>query len=172
MEEIVTDFASLPGIAKVKRQENEAFRNFLKPYPADVVEAELQPIVQEVTARVDCTKCGNCCRNLEPGISVEEAGLLAKSKGISKEIFLRDFTSIEPETGVLFMNHQPCIFFDGSLCTIYENRPASCADFPHLVKGNFKFRFHSIMANYAICPIVFNSVEGLKHEMGFSMATK
>ncbi|MFI5135394.1 MAG: YkgJ family cysteine cluster protein [Chitinophagales bacterium] len=167
-DELLTDYSVLPQLAAEKKEENDFFKNFLKKFPSAALDRIFQPIANSVTEKIDCTQCGNCCRYLEPGITEEEAGTLASLKSMSREIFIRDFTQREVGTETLFMNHQPCIFFDGKLCMIYDQRPASCQDFPHLAKENFKFRFTSIMANYAICPIVFNSVEKLKEQLKFS----
>ena len=169
-EKIETDYSKLPSLQKEKSEENAAFKFFLKRIPSKQIDELLIPISEEITKQIDCTQCGNCCRHLEPGITDEEAGKLASLKGMSKEIFIRDFTGRESGSETLFMNHLPCVFFDGKLCTIYDQRPASCIDFPHLSKGNFKFRFDSIMANYAICPIVYNIVEKLKEQVQFPHA--
>lgn len=168
-QELIRDYHLLPALAEEKKAENELFRQFLKSIPSHRTDEVFLPLAEHITARIYCTNCGNCCRHLEPCISEEEAGKLASLKSLSKEIFIRDFTGREPETGVLFLNHQPCIFFDGTLCTIYENRPASCADFPHLTTGNFKFRYRRIVHLYSICPIVFNTVEQLKVALGFTI---
>jgi len=168
--ELMTDYSLLPQLAEARREENDLFKSFLKKFPSSHLDKILQPIANSVTERIDCTQCGNCCRHLEPGITEEEAGILASLKSMPKQVFIRNFTQREAGTETLFMNHQPCIFFDGKLCNIYHQRPASCKDFPHLAKENFKFRYHSIMANYAICPIVFNSIEELKRVLNFHSA--
>lgn len=161
------DYRKLPVLSGEKKAENNLFHEFLKPLSGAQIDQIFLPIAEEVTKRTDCTQCGNCCRALEPGISADEAGKLASLRQMSTEAFTHEFTKKEPGTGLQFMSHLPCIFFDGRLCTIYEDRPASCHDFPHLARGNFKFRFRSIMANYSICPIVFNSVELLKQALKF-----
>ena len=164
---LITDYSLLPGMAEERKEENESFRVFLRQIPSSALDETLQSIANHVTGSIDCTKCGNCCRTLEPGITEEEAGILAELKGMKTEIFLGEFTGKEAGTGTLFLKHQPCTFFDGKLCTIYDHRPASCKDFPHLTKPAFKFRLKSIMANYSICPIVFNTIEILKKELNF-----
>lgn len=161
------DYRKLNMISGEKKSENNLFHEFLKQFSGAQIDQVFLPIAGEVTRQTDCTQCGNCCRELEPGISAEEAGRMATLKRMATEAFTREFTRQEPGTGLLFMSHLPCIFFDGHLCTIYEDRPLSCRDFPHLERGNFKFRFRSILANYSICPIVFNSVELLKRALKF-----
>ncbi|MDW8465193.1 MAG: hypothetical protein RML35_03100 [Chloroherpetonaceae bacterium] len=48
--------------------------------------------------------------------------------------------------------------------------PKSCQTFPNLVGPHFKYRFHSVMEKYPICPIVFNVVEKLKRALHFESA--
>src|SRR5689334_15686132 len=105
-EDFITDYSALPSLTEKKKNENAAFKLFLKEIPSKKIDDVILPLVEGVTARIDCTKCGNCCRLLEPGISDEEAGTLASLKGMSKEIFIRDFTGREEETEMLFLNHQ------------------------------------------------------------------
>lgn len=137
----------------------------LKAFSSKEVDEIFLPLAAAVTSQVDCTQCGNCCRHLEPGISEEEAGRLALQKGMPESAFRREFTCREPGSDTLYLNTLPCTFFDGRLCTIYENRPHSCRDFPHLSRGNIKFRIRSILHNYSLCPIVYNAVEALKQEL-------
>lgn len=153
--------------AKSKKQENEAFRNFIKSIPTNRLDEKVFQLNESVSAKIDCTKCANCCKTVEPGVTQEEIGRLAQLNRQSTEEFIKSFISSEPGTGIQYLNHQPCIFLKENKCSIYEARPSSCADYPHLGHQHFKFRFKSIMNQYSVCPIVFNVVEELKKISGF-----
>jgi hypothetical protein len=51
-------------------------------------------------------------------------------------------------------------------CSIYEVRPAVCADYPHLYR-NFRSRLWQVIDNAETCPIVYNVVERLKKTLDF-----
>src|SRR4249920_2947877 len=97
-DDLELNYSKLPAIAIKKKSENEEFKLHLKKFSAQEIDEIFLPIAEEIAAIVDCTQCGNCCRHLEPGITDEEAGRLALLKGMSKEIFIHDFTGKETST--------------------------------------------------------------------------
>ena len=82
-----------------------------------------------------------------------------------RELRARYLTS-DAETGKYITQSLPCPFLDGNLCSIYEVRPAVCADYPHLHR-NFRSRLWQVIDNAETCPIVYNVVERLKKTLGF-----
>lgn len=167
--DIIDNPEEVMRLSRQKQGENILFTQFIREIPSAVLDETVHSISTHITSKIDCTKCANCCKTVEPGITEEEIERLANFKNLSKEIFEREFTKKEAKTGISFLHHQPCTFLKDHLCTIYENRPASCSDYPHLQQPRFKFRIKAVMENYKICPIVFNTVEKLKEELGFGV---
>lgn len=137
------------------------FRDRVKKISVSEFDKIAQPVVTQFTQSIDCTQCGNCCKIQEPGISDEELHVLAAQRGITSGEFSMQFVATDRE-GVKFLCVQPCIFLKNTTCSIYANRPASCADFPGLLRPGLKWRMNQVEFNYRICPIVFNVVEQLK----------
>ncbi len=158
--------------AAERREGNKHFKEFLKAIPTKKVDALVQELNKEVASRIDCTTCANCCKILEPPVEQEEIDRLAISKKLKSKIFISNYIGKEPGTDIQFLKCQPCIFLHEKRCGIYEVRPASCADYPHLAQPNFKYRWKSVMANYGICPIVFNVVELLKSKLNYMSASE
>lgn len=145
------------------RHQND-FRNFraqVKKIPVTDFDQLALPIIQKITDAIDCTQCGNCCRIQEPGISQDELTVLAQQKGITPKEFSSQFVATDKD-GIQFLCKQPCIFLQNTTCSIYNHRPASCADYPGLTRPGLKWRMNQLEFNYGICPIVFNVVETLK----------
>ncbi len=149
------------------REENKRFKVFLKPIPTRMVDTYVQELEKKIAASIDCTACGNCCKVLEPPVDDDEVQRLAKLKNINADEFEKEYVGKEANTAIHFLKCQPCIFLQNNSCTIYQDRPASCADYPHLHQPNIKYRWKSLMDNYAMCPIVYNVVEALKEKMDF-----
>jgi uncharacterized protein len=149
------------------REENKRFKAFLKPIPTRMVDTYVQELEKEITASIDCTTCGNCCKVLEPPVDNEEVQRLAKLKNIHPDEFEKEYVGKEASTAIHFLKCQPCIFLQSNSCSIYQDRPASCADYPHLHQPNIKYRWKTLMYNYAMCPIVYNVVEALKGKTDF-----
>lgn len=158
---------TIKAVAQKRKEENANFKIKLKGIPTKKVDELVRQLNDEVSAAIDCTVCGNCCKQLEPPVDQEEIERLAKTKNSDVEKFIEKYVGKEVSTNIQFLKCQPCIFLEHTKCGVYEQRPASCADYPHLHRPNFKYRWKSVMANYAMCPIVFNVVEQLKLKLGY-----
>jgi len=164
---LVTSPDELPELTNSKAEENKVFHKFLNSIPSADVDKLVHHIATEVTQQIDCTQCANCCKSVEPGLHDNEIETLAKRSKMNLSDFSNQHVAQESGTAIKYLKHKPCIFLAENKCSIYEDRPSACADYPHLHQARFKFRFKSIMFNYRICPIVFNTVEKLKIELGF-----
>ncbi|MES2691705.1 MAG: YkgJ family cysteine cluster protein [Bacteroidota bacterium] len=130
-----------------------------------MVDEKIHALNKEVSAEIDCTACANCCRQLEPGLETEEIERLALEKQMAADVFKQTYVAFDGEAQ--FLKTKPCMFLDDCKCSIYKNRPAACAGYPHLDGKDMKYK-RSLWSNYVVCPIVFNVVEGLKNELNFS----
>jgi Fe-S-cluster containining protein len=64
---------------------------------------------------------------------------------------------------------EECVFLDGNLCMIYESRPKTCRNFPHVALGTHLLggRPSSLARWAALCPIIYNALERYKHLTGY-----
>lgn len=164
MDCLITNLDEIARLSERNWDQNMEFRTFLKNSPRwdddDKLDALVHEILAEVTARIDCTTCGNCCREL--GIAVDEQDIerLARRMRISPEEF--ESRHVATDEDEKFMPETPCQFLGGNLCTIYEDRPCVCREFPHLHKEDFSGRLIGVIGSAGVCPIVFNVLEELK----------
>jgi Fe-S-cluster containining protein len=82
---------------------------------------------------------------------------------------LKDKYLEESLQGNLIMKSIPCSFLKGNKCTIYNYRFSGCREFPHLDRPHFTDRLFGTLTFYATCPIIFNVVEELKTQVGFTL---
>lgn len=162
---MITNITTIKQLAKEREAENQAFQKKLMAIPLKKVDEMFFPLAKEAEQAIDCTTCGNCCKELEPEVSQSEILRLANLAQLTPEDFKRIHLGMEPGTGIQFMKAQPCCFLSGTRCSIYIDRPASCQDYPHLHHPRVKYRIKKILDQYGICPIVFNSVEALKKKI-------
>jgi Fe-S-cluster containining protein len=54
---------------------------------------------------------------------------------------------------------------EGNLCSIYEDRPGDCSDYPHLYKPDFISRTWGTIERTFTCPIVYEVMEEVKKSL-------
>ncbi len=160
-----TDLEKIKTLSILREDENEKFRRYLKNRSVHKTDLLVHQINDQVAPRIDCTACGNCCKELSPYLNKEDLHQLAEATRKSIEDVIAAYTE-KDEEGLSF-NQMPCVFLAENKCTIYQHRPETCHSFPHLHKPEFTSRLRRVMDNYAICPIIFNVIERMKVEMGF-----
>jgi Fe-S-cluster containining protein len=167
--EVITDLTQIYRASFAKEEENLEFRTFVK-IALELSDRRLNTMVQETTAEVwqqiDCRTCANCCRTQQPTFSRPEVQRIAAYLGLSVEEVRARYLTSDAESGKYITRELPCPFLDGNLCSIYEVRPAVCANYPHLHR-NFRSRLWQAIDNAAVCPIVYNVLERLKTSLGF-----
>ncbi len=161
MPELELDLLKIETLSNERKQDFFNLKEAIKKVSVNKLDEIVHPIVDSITKKIDCTQCGNCCRYQEPGVNDDEIKRLARCKNTSVEEFKNEYIAWDKE-GISFMFNKPCTFLQGNACSIYQNRPDSCADFPGLHRPALKWRFKQVEENYSLCPIVFNVVEELK----------
>jgi len=128
--------------------------------PAAEVDALVYELNEQITPKIDCTTCGNCCKSLLINVTEEEADNLSKHLQQSREMF--DNQYLEKSNTMMLMNAIPCTFLKEEKCTVYAHRFAGCREFPAMHLPNFNKRLFTTFMHYSRCPIIFNVVEALK----------
>ncbi|MDX1982737.1 MAG: YkgJ family cysteine cluster protein [Bryobacteraceae bacterium] len=167
---MVTDLAEVFRLGTAKVKENLAFRRYISAHHG--ASAPFQILAEEVQRQVDCTACANCCRHSVVTINEEETETIARHLGSTPEEIIRLYTVPDPDTlhsRNILSGKEGCVFLDGTLCTIYEARPATCRDFPHVGIGarSLGSRPSSLARWAALCPIIFNALEDYKRLTGY-----
>lgn len=166
---MLTDLVQIRRLGEKKLDENKRLRQHLKRH--NFVERRLKIIAQEIEESIDCRACANCCRVATTTLTERDIQKLVRYLRIKREDFLRDYTTLSEEEGrILKRTETGCIFLSGNECTVYDARPSTCEDFPHLVRGSGSFvnRMWQMADRATYCPIVYNSLEAFKDEVGFT----
>ena len=164
MAKLITDLETIARETQRNERKNFAFRSFLKvelDWSSRKLDALVHEILRSVTSEIDCTQCGHCCRVMMPSLHPGDMERLVRRLGTDKQEF-EDKHVIADEFGEKALAETPCPFHDGMKCTVYEDRPRDCRDYPNLYKKDFSSQMLSVVESAAICPIVFNVLEQLK----------
>jgi len=164
--ELITDLDTIKRLAEQEDDDNWEFRTFLKCH--DWSNPKLDKLVHEINDRVssqiDCTKCGNCCRSMTVQLTKADVTRLANRLRVTGSEFTGRYT-VKNGEGETVIETLPCPFLADGLCTVYDDRPQDCRDFPNLHKKDFRSRLMGVVMNASVCPIVFNVLRELKREM-------
>ena len=171
---MLTDLIQIKRLGEQKRGENERFRKHLKTH--NFVERKLRHIAEEVVGQINCLDCGNCCRVATAKLAQRDVEKLAKYLGLPLPKFLREYTELSEEEGRILKRDEEkgCVFLSGNECTVYDARPGSCEDFPHVVRGagSLQSRVWAFIDRACYCPIVYNTMEAWKVNQKFSPIPK
>jgi Fe-S-cluster containining protein len=166
VEHIETNLETIRTHAMAAEPENSRFRDFLKERNREQIDAAVFDLNKNISPKISCTDCGNCCKSLMVLISDPEADHLSAHLGQSRADFDREYLE-KGSNGLMIMNRMPCPFLDNNKCSVYEHRFEGCKEFPALHLPNFKDRLFTTFMHYDRCPIIFNVIEQLKDTMGF-----
>jgi uncharacterized protein len=167
---VVTDLAEVFRLGTAKVKENLTFRRYLSAHHC--IDTPFQILASEVQQHVDCTACANCCRHSVVTVNKSEIESIARHIRATSDEVARLYTVPDPDAPafrILRNSGEGCVFLDGNLCMIYEARPKSCRNFPHVAVGERSLgsRPSSLARWAALCPIIFNALEAYKHLTGF-----
>ncbi len=129
-----------------------------------LVDNMVQQLNNEISAKIDCTKCGNCCKTLMINVSEQEADHLSNHLQIKRTDFDEQYLE-KGSNGMMLINSIPCSFLSDHKCTVYEYRFEGCREFPAMHLPGFSKRLFTTLMHYGRCPIIFNIVEEMKGQI-------
>jgi len=166
---ILTNLAQVNRRANDLAEQNVRFRVWVK-FGCKLTDHELDAVVREVTdevwSHIDCTACGQCCKALRITVDADDISRLSKRTGMGAMAFMR--RHVREKSGEKYLAQSPCSFLRGNSCSIYEDRPKACADFPYLHAESFRERMLMMIENSFVCPVVFNTLEALKRKLAWN----
>lgn len=113
----------------------------------------------DISRRVDCLKCANCCRSLGPRITDKDVERIAKHLRLKTSAVIDKYFKIDEDGDMVFQN-MPCPFLgDDNYCAIYENRPKACREYPHTDRKRFYQIYNLSIKNAYTCPIVYEVMQ-------------
>ena len=108
----------------------------------------------------------------ETDVTERDIERLARYLGITPQQFVAQYTTrrrSNRRSRFCAAASPGCIFLEGNDCSIYEARPDTCRDFPHLIRGagSFESRMWQMVDRATYCPIVYNALEEFKGIVNF-----
>lgn len=119
---------------------------------------------QEVSEQINCLSCANCCRTLGPAIYDKDIERIAKALRIKPSEVVSSYLKIDEDGDYVFRSI-PCPFLlPDNFCSIYENRPKACREYPHTDRRKFEQIYKLTVKNSVTCPIAYEVLFRLTKE--------
>jgi hypothetical protein len=116
----------------------------------------------EMWQEVNCMECANCCKTMTPTFTTADVKRIAAHLGMTPRAFRDKWLKQEEESKDWVNTTQPCQFLEDNKCSIYEVRPADCAEFPHHNKKPFDAYAETFKNNLIHCPATLNLIDRMK----------
>jgi len=160
METIINDWKEN---AEQHDSRNFGFLRSLKMKSERAVDRAARRLHQEAFSIIDCTRCANCCKTVSPTLTDEDIARIAARLEMDAAEFVAEHLVKSEDKGLWKPKNLPCPFLGADNgCTIYEVRPASCAEYPHTDKPEFASRSYLHSGNALRCPAVFYIIEQMR----------
>ena len=86
-----TDLNKIASLSKFNQDENWEFRTFLKGFDAKEIDSIVHEIYQQVSSKIDCISCGNCCKIIQPVLNDKDIDQLSKSLKVKMKLITKEF---------------------------------------------------------------------------------
>jgi hypothetical protein len=154
---------------KVRHNKN-SFKRFITKIenkPPKNLDAISVSIEKEVWAETDCLSCANCCKSMTPTFTNKDMKRIAAHLNMTVAAFKDKWLMFEKKDKDWVNKKQPCQFLNlkDNKCSIYEVRPESCADFPHLTRKGLHQYIHIFKQNIEYCPATYKMVEKMMERL-------
>ena len=108
----------------------------------------------EAFETTDCLQCANCCTTTGPLLTTKDIDRIAKHLGLKPTQFIEQYLRVDEDNDYVFRN-MPCPFLGSdNYCSIYEERPKACREYPHTDRVNQQGILSLTRKNAKICPAV------------------
>jgi len=121
---------------------------------------------KEVTEKIDCLKCANCCKTMFPTWKKAEIKRAAERFGMTYKYYFKKYLYVD-KSGDIMNKKTPCQHLQkNNMCGIYDIRPIDCSGFPHTHSRDFKLYISGThIQNLDYCPITFGVVEKMMEKI-------
>lgn len=114
---------------------------------------------EEVFDTFDCLQCAQCCITTGPLLTSKDIDRAASALDIKPGDFVGKYMKVDEDGDYVFKS-LPCPFLhDNKSCSIYEDRPRACREYPHTNRTNMYQILQLTQKNALICPAVFLILE-------------
>ena len=139
---------------RLNQKEYQKTLKRLKKKKNKEVDSAFEEFHEEAFESIDCLSCANCCKTTSPIFRDIDIKRISKKLKIKEKEFINSNLRMDQD-GDYVLKTSPCLFLDtDNTCSIYEDRPLACREYPHTNRKNMYQIFDLTLRNSEVCPAV------------------
>jgi len=136
---------------KSYRVNRELIKKLKRKPPADLDQI-FKALHDKAFSRIKCLECANCCRTLGPRITDRDVFRIARYLKVRPAELSGKYLRIDEDGDYVFKT-MPCPFLQpDNYCSIYDQRPSACRDYPHTDRKKMHQVLDLTLKNSFTCP--------------------
>ena len=148
--------------AKLARKRQHKFLDRIKKRPPKDLDQVVIGLDEEVFEEIDCLDCANCCSTISPTFTQKDIERIGKNLRMKPGEVVEKYLRVDEDNDFVLQS-VPCPFLGSdNYCSIYEDRPRACRDYPHTGKRKFHLHIGITKKNTMVCPAAYRIVERLE----------
>lgn len=109
---------------------------------------------EKMFKKINCLSCANCCKTTSPIFRDVDIKRISKKMRMSVGNFTDHYLRMDEDSDYV-LKSSPCTFLEAdNTCSIYEDRPLACREYPHTDRKNMYQILDLTLVNSLICPAV------------------
>src|SRR3954462_8112031 len=105
---------------KKSSERQKQYKQFLQRAEKNKVLKQLPDLHEEAFTKIDCLKCGNCCKTISPRFKTPDLVRISKFLGMKQSAMIETYLRLD-EDGDYVVKQSPCTFLGAdNYCSIYE----------------------------------------------------
>lgn len=115
--------------------------------------------------KIDCLSCANCCKTTSPIFRDVDIKRISKKFKQGETQFIQTYLRVD-EDGDYVLKQAPCPFLGAeNYCSIYEDRPLACREYPHTDRKNMYQILDLTRKNMEVCPAVVTIMQEISKKL-------
>ena len=139
---------------RLNQKEYQKTLKRLKKKKNKEVDSAFEDFHEDAFESIDCLNCANCCKTTSPIFRDIDIKRISKKLKVKEKEFINSNLRMDQD-GDYVLKTSPCLFLGAdNECSIYEDRPLACREYPHTNRKNMYQIFDLTLKNADVCPAV------------------
>lgn len=158
-------YKSLLEYGKTEKANYEKWVRKAKKANSRTLDNSFHNLHEKTFKKIDCLQCANCCKTTSPIFRDVDIKRISKKLKMGEPQFINAYLKVD-EDGDYVLTQAPCPFLEAdNYCSIYEDRPLACREYPHTDRKNMYQILELTRKNMEVCPAVVTIMQEISKKV-------